>query len=108
MGEKINRVGRSAETNTGKMTMPMDMASGATRSEFKPGDLLTDYALTTEEGKQTHLSDFRGKALAFTFFFTRCPLPDFCPRMNTNFEQTRNPAGRRRRADELAVSFHLL
>jgi protein SCO1/2 len=34
-------------------------------------------------------SDFRGKALAFTFFFTRCPLPDYCPRMNNNFKEAR-------------------
>lgn len=25
-----------------------------------------------------------------TFFFTRCPLPDFCPRMNKNFEKARS------------------
>ena len=37
--------------------------------ELKPGDPLPDYTLTTEDGKQIHISDFRGKALAFTFFF---------------------------------------
>ena len=69
--------------------MQMDMAHGLMMSELKQGDLLPDYALTTEDGKQIHFSDFRGKALAFTFFFTRCPLPDYCPRMNNNFEETR-------------------
>ena len=56
---------------------------------LKPGDLLPDYTLTAEDGRQIHFSDFRGKVLAFTFFFTRCPLPDYCPRMNNNFEETR-------------------
>ena len=32
------------------------------------------------------LNDFRGQALAITFFYTRCPLPDFCPRLSKNFE----------------------
>ena len=87
--ENIHRVGHSTETVTNKMSAPMDMASGSMPAELKPGDLLPDYALTAEDGRQIHISDFRGKALAFTFFFTRCPLPDYCPRMNNNFEQTR-------------------
>jgi protein SCO1/2 len=57
--------------------------------ELKTGDLLPDGRLRTEAGSEIHLADFHGRALAFTFFFTRCPLPDFCPRMNRNFEETR-------------------
>ena len=57
--------------------------------ELKPGDLLPDGTLRTETGSIIHLSDFRGQAVAFTFFFTRCPLPDFCPRMNRNFGESR-------------------
>src|SRR5262249_41280104 len=34
------------------------------------------------------LSDFRGQALAFTFIFTRCPFPTFCPRLSSNFSET--------------------
>ncbi|MGD0615846.1 MAG: SCO family protein, partial [Verrucomicrobiota bacterium] len=33
------------------------------------------------------LRDFRGQALAITFFFTRCPVPDYCPRLSKNFEE---------------------
>jgi protein SCO1/2 len=86
--ENIHRVGHSDEIMTNKMPMPMDM-SGGMMPELKPGDVLPDYALTAEDGKQIHISDFRGRALAFTFFFTRCPLPDYCPRMNRNFFETR-------------------
>ena len=46
--------------------------------------------MLTEDGKTIHLSDFRGKVVAMTFFFTRCPLPNYCPLMNRNFSQTRN------------------
>jgi len=87
--ENIHRIGHSAETTTNKMSMPMDMSHGRMMPELKPGDPLPDYALTAEDGKQIHISDFRGKVLAFTFCFTRCPLPDYCPRMNNNFEQAR-------------------
>ncbi|HVU08257.1 MAG TPA: SCO family protein [Verrucomicrobiae bacterium] len=57
--------------------------------ELEQGDVLPDYELMAESGKRIHFSDFHGKALAFTFFFTRCPLPDYCPRMNRNFEEAR-------------------
>src|SRR6185503_20252756 len=31
--------------------------------------------------------EFRGQALAITFFFTRCPIPEYCPRLSRNFEE---------------------
>jgi protein SCO1/2 len=58
-------------------------------AELKTGDRLPDFELTTETGDKIHISDFRGRVLAFTFFFTRCPLPDYCPRMSKNFAETR-------------------
>jgi len=61
----------------------------APSAELKPGDPLPDFTLTAEDGRTIHCSDFRGRVLAFTFFFTRCPLPDFCPRMDLNFFDTR-------------------
>lgn len=52
---------------------------------FKPGDPLPDLAFTDEGGKPLRLEDQRGKALALTFIYTRCPLPDFCPLLAEKF-----------------------
>jgi protein SCO1/2 len=49
------------------------------------GDALPDYGFTNELGRAIHLAQFKGQALAFTFLYTRCPLPNFCPRMSSNF-----------------------
>ncbi len=49
------------------------------------GDLLPEYHFTNEFGQAVSLSQFKGRVLAFTFFFTSCPYPDFCPRMTGNF-----------------------
>ncbi len=57
--------------------------------ELAVGDLLPDGDLTDENGQTIRFSDFRGRAIAFTFFFTTCPLPDFCPKMNRNFAEAR-------------------
>ena len=53
--------------------------------ELNPGDPLLDCILTNQLGRTIQLSDFKGGALAFTFIFTRCPLPTYCPRMNHHF-----------------------
>jgi protein SCO1/2 len=58
-------------------------------AELKPGDPLPDFGFTDENGRSIHFSDFHGHAVAFTFFYTACPLPDYCPRMNKNFYETR-------------------
>jgi len=57
---------------------------------MKHGDALPDAELLSEDGRTIKLSDFKGRALAFTFIFTRCPLPDYCPRMNQHFNRARN------------------
>ncbi|MDB6017442.1 MAG: Electron transport protein SCO1/SenC [Pedosphaera sp.] len=51
---------------------------------------LRDYKFTNELGQPVSLSDFQGQAIALTFFFTRCPIPEFCPRLSRNFEQVQH------------------
>jgi protein SCO1 len=78
-------------------------------AELKSGDLLPDYELATETGEKIHISDFRGRVLAFTFLFTRCPLPDFCPRMSQDFAEARklllNTSGGPTNWQFLSISF---
>jgi protein SCO1 len=56
---------------------------------LKSGNVFPDGKLLAENGEPIRFSDFRGKALAFTFFFSRCPLPEYCARMAGNFLKTR-------------------
>ncbi len=53
--------------------------------EARPGDALPEVALVDQDGRALRLADYRGRALALTFVFTRCPLPDYCPLMMRNF-----------------------
>ena len=50
-----------------------------------PGDIVPEFSLVNQDGKTIRLSRYRGKALLITFIYTRCPLPDFCPRVTRNF-----------------------
>lgn len=51
----------------------------------KPGAELPDSTLLDDTGKTFRISELRGKAIVLTFIYTRCPLPDYCPRMNSHF-----------------------
>jgi protein SCO1/2 len=51
----------------------------------EPGDAVPDFKFVNQSGKAIRLSQFRGKPVLLTFVYTRCPVPDFCPRMSNNF-----------------------
>lgn len=59
---------------------------GPTPATPIPGGRLPDLALIDQSGKSFSLASLRGRVLALTFVFTRCPLPNFCPLMSRNFE----------------------
>ena len=50
-----------------------------------PGDTVPDFKLRNQDGQPIHLGQFKGKSLVVTFIYTRCPSPDFCPRVTRNF-----------------------
>lgn len=50
-----------------------------------PGDRVPNFVLRNQDGREIHLDQFRGKELLLTFIYTRCPLPDYCPRVTRNF-----------------------
>lgn len=54
------------------------------------GQEVPDFALTNQDGKRISTRDFRGKALAITFIYARCPLPDYCIKMSSNFSDLAN------------------
>ncbi len=52
-----------------------------------PGEAVPDFSFTNQDGKPISLRQYRGKVLLLTFIYTRCPFPDFCPRMSSNFAE---------------------
>ena len=75
----------------------------------QPSHPLLDYKFTNELGQAVSLNDFRGQALAITFFYTRCPLPDYCPRLSKNFQEAQQKLESLPGAPgQLASAFHFL
>jgi protein SCO1/2 len=49
------------------------------------GDEVPDTALIDQTDKRRALAEWRGSATLLTFIYTRCPLPNFCPLLDSHF-----------------------
>lgn len=59
--------------------------SAQSSPRLREGDEMPSFSLTDQNGKRISLETFRGQPFVVTFVFTRCPIPNFCPRMSNNF-----------------------
>ncbi len=55
--------------------------------ELLPGAAVPDVPMIDQDGKTLHLRQFKGKAVLLTFIYTRCPLPNFCPLISSEFAE---------------------
>ncbi len=62
-----------------------ELQSASVPGEPRPGDDIPDFGLVNQDGKRIHLAQYHGQALALTFIYTRCPMPDQCTLMSNNF-----------------------
>jgi protein SCO1/2 len=69
-----------------------------------PGEDVPDFSFTNQDGKRISLKQYRGKVLLVTFIYTRCPFPDFCPRMSSIFAEIYRQAA----ANPALAGVHLL
>lgn len=74
-----------AVKKTGHADLPADSRPVRAMEVMDPGDEVPDDEMQDQEGRTRKLSDWRGRALAVTFVYTRCPMPDFCPLMDRRF-----------------------
>jgi protein SCO1/2 len=51
----------------------------------EPGDEVPDFQLVNQSGRHISLHQYRGQTLLLTLIYTRCPFPDFCPRVSHEF-----------------------
>jgi protein SCO1/2 len=68
-----------AEDNGGKLRLP------PTPDKLSIGAVVPDFSLIDQLSRPVRLSGFRGNVVALNFIYTRCPLPDVCPRLSAGF-----------------------
>lgn len=94
---------------TGREPLPPDAKPVKAMDVMEPGDEVPDDPLQDQTGETRRLSSWRGRALAVTFVYTRCPVPDFCPLMDRRFADVQRAIAAdpalRDRAHLVSVSF---
>jgi protein SCO1 len=68
---------RVVKTGDGEIAPP--------KERLRVGHAVGDFELRDQTGRPVRLSDFHGKVVAVNFIYTRCPLPDVCPRLSASF-----------------------
>jgi protein SCO1 len=81
----VDHLGKTGKVSPAGVTTSTPQTSET--PAMQPVNPLLDYRFTNELGQAVSVNDFRGQALAVTFFYTRCPLPDYCPRLSKNFAE---------------------
>lgn len=59
--------------------------AGENVPRLNEGDIVPEFKLKDQQGRELTRETFAGKTVLFTFIFTRCPLPNYCPRISRNF-----------------------
>lgn len=79
---------------TGKGQMPPPSPGpGAAQRIPQSGDVVPSFSYTNQDGQRVSLSQYRGKVVLVTFIYTRCPFPDYCPRVSQNFAEIYHQIG---------------
>jgi protein SCO1/2 len=59
----------------------------STKPPVAVGEAVPDFMLTDQEGSAVSLFQFRGKVVALTFGYSRCPNPSYCLRLSRNLAE---------------------
>ncbi len=82
--DRVKKIAREdVDVRDPKPTSTLDNQS----SRLKEGDAIPAFSLTDQNGKHITTDTFRGQPFVLTFVFTRCAIPNFCPRMTSNFSE---------------------
>lgn len=95
--------------STGHGPLPAGAPTAPRVPLLEAGAVVADARFVDDRGAARSLADWRGRIVALTFIYTRCPVPDFCPLMDRRFGEVQqmlaDDAGLRGRVHLLSVSF---
>ena len=78
---KTDSIARHVKVRETKLEVPVP----APANRLSIGAAVPDFSLTDQSGRVVRLRDYAGRVVAVDFIYTRCPLPDVCPRLSANF-----------------------
>jgi protein SCO1/2 len=77
-------------TEAGRLTvLHRAMDPAAVAKQVAVGQQVPDFTLYDQAQHATHFAQFRGKVVALTFAYSRCPNPNYCFRLSNNLSRLR-------------------
>ena len=70
-------------------------ASPPENAPLRAGETVPDFSLTAQDGATLRLASLRGRVVLIDFIYTRCPMPEACPRLSANFAYLQKRLGSR-------------
>jgi len=83
VAEKVRAGTRAEVANARRGEAPLPLPVPAEKLAL--GMPLPDFQLMNQSAQPVRMSDFGGRIVAVNFIYTRCPLPEVCPRLAANF-----------------------
>ena len=62
---------------------------------LQTGQTVPDFSLIAQDGSTLRLASLRGRVVLIDFIYTRCPMPEACPRLSANFAYLQKRLGGR-------------
>ena len=62
---------------------------------LQTGETVPDFSLIAQDGSDLRLASLRGRLVLIDFIYTRCPMPEACPRLSANFAYLQKRLGSR-------------
>jgi len=105
LAERV-RPGTSAEVanaRRGEAPLPLPIPA----EKLALGMPVPDFHLVNQSARPVRLSDFAGRIIVVNFIYTRCPLPEVCPRLSANFAHLQKRFRERMERDLVLLSVTL-
>jgi len=75
-------------TEAGRLTfLHRTLNPAAAARQVAIGQQVPDFTLSDQAQHETHFTQFRGKVVALTFAYSRCPNPNYCFRLSNNLSR---------------------
>ena len=106
--DRVKKIRTDQVRVTAAEIKPSPASNSSDTVRLGEGDEIPFFTLTNQKNERITRDTFRGQPFVLTFIFTRCPIPNFCPRMSNQFSELQSAikSGKERPGQHPPVEHH--